>query len=251
MRATMQLAVGDLLCGRRPEGEEMFDLVAAIVAEALGTLCVIAVLSSDGERVLPVGIHHIDGAVQRGADGEFSLAWPAGTGVTERVLRTGQPEILSPADREREPRPRSWDVLLDHPGRGALVVPLRVGGLRTGILSVVRPAAWPSLVEQDVTAVQQVADEVALFIENRRLQEELEHLRTPLRPALPEPRFADLTAREVEVLGLIGEGLTNREIAGRLYLSIRTVEWHRGRLTAKLGVTSRAELIALGRTFSG
>ena len=78
-----------------------------------------------------------------------------------------------------------------------------------------------------------------------------ERLRAPYRPALPEPRFANLTAREVEILGMIGEGLTNRDIAERLYLSIRTVEWHRGRLTAKLGVTSRSELIALGRTFSG
>ena len=38
------------------------------------------------------------------------------------------------------------------------------------------------------------------------------------------------------------KGLTNREIAGQLYLSIKTVEMHLGRVYRKLGITARAEL---------
>jgi two-component system response regulator NreC len=53
----------------------------------------------------------------------------------------------------------------------------------------------------------------------------------------------DLTEREVEVLRLIALGHTNPEIAGQLYLSVRTVESHRAHIQSKLGRTTRAELV--------
>ncbi len=55
-----------------------------------------------------------------------------------------------------------------------------------------------------------------------------------------------LTAREREVLELIGEGLTNRAIGSRLGISIKTVERHRTNLMAKLDVHSIVELIRVG-----
>ena len=53
-----------------------------------------------------------------------------------------------------------------------------------------------------------------------------------------------VTARELEVLRLLGEGLSNKDIAARLYLSPRTVERHVASLTAKAGVSRRSELVA-------
>lgn len=55
-----------------------------------------------------------------------------------------------------------------------------------------------------------------------------------------------LTNREREVLGLIGEGLTNRAVAHRLSISVKTVERHRTNLMAKLNVHSVVELIRTG-----
>ncbi len=55
--------------------------------------------------------------------------------------------------------------------------------------------------------------------------------------------LAGLSAREQDVLRLLALGLTNRQVAERLVVSIRTVEGHRAHLMAKLGVTSRAELV--------
>jgi two-component system response regulator NreC len=52
-----------------------------------------------------------------------------------------------------------------------------------------------------------------------------------------------LTAREQDVLKLIVQGYTNRQIADELTISIRTVEGHRANLTDKLGIRSRVELL--------
>jgi two-component system, NarL family, response regulator NreC len=53
----------------------------------------------------------------------------------------------------------------------------------------------------------------------------------------------DLSEREVEVLRLIARGHTNAEIAGQLYLSVRTVETHRSHIQQKLMLSTRAELV--------
>jgi two-component system response regulator NreC len=53
-----------------------------------------------------------------------------------------------------------------------------------------------------------------------------------------------LSAREVEVLRLIALGYTSVEVAGRLHLSPRTVETHRAHILGKLGLSTRAQLVA-------
>jgi DNA-binding NarL/FixJ family response regulator len=63
-------------------------------------------------------------------------------------------------------------------------------------------------------------------------------------PARPSPGLpGNLTPREVEVLALIGEGLSNREIGERLVLGQATVKTHVNRIFAKIGVQSRAQAV--------
>ena len=54
-----------------------------------------------------------------------------------------------------------------------------------------------------------------------------------------------LTAREAEVLRLVAQGLSNRQIGERLFISAKTVSVHISNLLAKLGVSGRAEAVAV------
>jgi DNA-binding NarL/FixJ family response regulator len=62
----------------------------------------------------------------------------------------------------------------------------------------------------------------------------------------PAPAY-DLTPREIEVLSLLCEGLSNQQMAHRLHISVRTVEAHLTHIYAKLGVGSRTEAALLAQ----
>lgn len=106
------------------------------------------------------------------------------------------------------------------------------------------PEALGTAIRQVARGEQYLSPSLALTMLERRMAiapsvHELSHR--------PEQALAALTGREREVLALLAEGLSNKAIANRLYLSVRTVEGHLAKLYTKLGVRSRTEaaLIAI------
>lgn len=72
------------------------------------------------------------------------------------------------------------------------------------------------------------------------------------QPSLPEPRAEralaeDLTAREIQILELAAQGLSNRELAARLFVSEHTVKFHLANINSKLAAKSRTQAIAKAR----
>ena len=61
-------------------------------------------------------------------------------------------------------------------------------------------------------------------------------------PGAGPPRPGGLSKREAEIVGLVAEGLTSRQIAARLYLSERTVENHIDHVLGKLGLRNRTQI---------
>ncbi|MFI5776765.1 response regulator [Nocardia sp. NPDC051570] len=82
---------------------------------------------------------------------------------------------------------------------------------------------------------------IAPAITRRLIETFSQHHRT----AVTAPALAELTPRETEVLRLIGNGLTNAQIAQRLVLSESTVKTHAKRIMSKLAVTSRAQAVVV------
>ena len=71
---------------------------------------------------------------------------------------------------------------------------------------------------------------------------------TPRPPALSDALVEPLSARELQVLHLLAEGLTNQEIAQQLYVSPNTVRVHAYHIYGKLGVHNRTQAVTKARS---
>ena len=77
----------------------------------------------------------------------------------------------------------------------------------------------------------------------------IEYLRELPVDRTPRERVRELqiTPRELEMLGLIAEGLSNKEIAEKAFVSENTVKTHVSRLFGKLGARRRTEAVQIGK----
>ncbi|MFF6993663.1 response regulator [Streptomyces sp. NPDC008313] len=118
------------------------------------------------------------------------------------------------------------------------------GALRAGASGFLLKDSGP---ERLLAAVAAVGGGDALFAPSvtRRLIEAFARQAASGAGGEPAPDLAALTSREVEVLKLIARGLSNLEIADRLYISEATVKTHLNRTMTKLGLDSRAQAVVV------
>jgi len=121
------------------------------------------------------------------------------------------------------------------------------GALRAGasgfLLKTVDPAGLIDSVRRLAAGESVVAPEVT-----RRILDGFVQLdRARAAPVPPSTRLAALTPRELDILRLVAEGLSNRQIAGRLTISVATAKTHVSRLLGKLGCSSRVQAAILAK----
>jgi DNA-binding NarL/FixJ family response regulator len=130
---------------------------------------------------------------------------------------------------------------------GARIVILTTFELDEYVFEAIRSGASGFLVKDTepvelLRAVRAVANGDALLSPSvtRRL---IGEFATRTREVRPSPALDVLTDREREVMALVAEGLTNDEIAERLYVSPMTAKTHVSRAMVKLGARDRAQLV--------
>jgi len=81
------------------------------------------------------------------------------------------------------------------------------------------------------------------YLSPRMLSQLVDDFRSRIKSAHRQPRFATLTAREKEILKLLAEGQSVKEIASGLNLSVKTIEAHKFNLMRKLDIHNKAHLV--------
>jgi DNA-binding CsgD family transcriptional regulator len=150
-------------------------------------------------------------------------------------------ELLSPLLHRRIPAGQRHELsaYVERFGLGAeFVAPMRARGRVAGQVVVLRRGSPRPFTHGESRLVQAVADVIALGLDEHPAP-------VAADPGAPAPD--KLSRREREILALLALGHTNREIAERVHLSVRTVEWHRARIQSKLHVTGRAALAQIAR----
>jgi DNA-binding NarL/FixJ family response regulator len=136
-------------------------------------------------------------------------------------------------------------------GMPARVVILTTYDLDEYVFDAIRAGASGFLLkdarpDQLVEAIEVVAGGEALLapVVTRRLLDRFAK-GGPIGPAEPSPGLESLTEREIEVLRLVAAGLSNAEIAGRLFLSETTVKSHVSSVLRKLDLRDRVQAVVL------
>jgi DNA-binding CsgD family transcriptional regulator/tetratricopeptide (TPR) repeat protein len=198
--------------------------VAVARAEALWLEGQVGRVDTETNETLDLALRHDD----RWSAGEL-CAWRRRAGVAEAVSseRLAEPFALELAG-EADQAAALWDSL-GYPYEAALA----------RASAETEPSLRRSLADLQQLGAKGAALRVARLLRERGVR----HVRVGPR-ASTRSNPAGLTARELDVLGLVSEGLRNRDIAKRLSLSEKTVDHHVSAILRKLGVGTRGQAAA-------
>ena len=184
---------------------------------------------------------------------DMEVVGEAGDGAeaTERLAVTSADIVLMDVRMPRMDGVEATRVLAERGDRPRVVV-LTTFDLDEYVYSALNAGASAFLLKDAppevlLAAVRDVhaGDAVVAPSATRRMLERF--LSEPVAPRPDsDPRLADLTAREREVLELIARGRSNSEISAELFLAEATVKTHVGRILAKTGSRDRVHLVVLG-----
>jgi NarL family two-component system response regulator YdfI len=167
-----------------------------------------------------------------------------GATAGERAQNASQPDVIL-AELESRGDATASEVLAAA-ANGTPVVLLIPGSATewADVLSQGVKAVLPSNATGPQIAAATEAAAVGLLVAHPSDVDALFHPRDVSEP--PEALTEALTPREIEVLGLLAEGLANKEVAVRLALSEHTIKFHVASIMGKLGANSRTEAVMLG-----
>lgn len=199
--------------------------------------------------IRPYGADLVEAYARAGRTDEARVALAAMLPV---AMGSGQPRLMAPMLRAQgildgtlEPFARS---LAEHARWGNRYEEART---RLAFGEVLRRQRQRAEAREQLAAALATFEQLGVRTWRDRAVAELRlaGLRTPAPVTVTVPGPEALTRQETEVLELVRAGLSNREIAERLVLSVKTIEGHLTTIYGKFGVASRAQLLAaLART---
>jgi DNA-binding CsgD family transcriptional regulator len=137
----------------------------------------------------------------------------------------------------------AWDALSEPYPAAYARLRLAEAEFREGHRAAARVAAAAAYAVADALGARPLRDAIAALGHRARLE-----LAVPVASEQPDAPPGGLTAREADVLRALADGLTNREIAARLFISQKTVSAHLAHIFAKLDVHTRVEAAGRART---
>jgi two-component system response regulator NreC len=175
--------------------------------------------------------------VAEAADGREAVETAAAVGPDVAVIDIGMPNLngIEAARRITEKRPETAIVILSMHADESYVLRALKSGARGYLLK-------DSPEEDLINAIRAVHTGKAFFSPEISKMLAEDYMRQ-MRQRGVEDSYELLTPREREILQMLGEGNSNKEVATKLNLSLHTVETHRGNILEKLNLHSTAEMI--------
>jgi len=175
--------------------------------------------------------------VAEAADGREAVETAAAVNPDVAVIDIGMPNIngIEAARRITEKRPETAVVILSMHADESYVLRALKSGARGYLLK-------DSPEEDLIDAIRAVHAGKAFFSPEISKMLAEDYMRQ-MRQRGVEDSYELLTPREREILQMLGEGKSNKEVATQLNLSLHTVETHRGNVLEKLNLHSTAEMI--------